>query len=140
MDKNEPTTAQAIASAAIAFQRECTGIAPRSATVLLGEKTLVVRLHDALSTAEKLLAQTPQGAARVEEYHRELFRNSSATLHHDLQKILGVEVQESSVEVDPATGRLVEVLPSGDLVQVFVLSQAVETQAWTTPDESPAPP
>jgi len=140
MDKKTPNIAQEIAKATIAFQRECTGVAPASVTVLLGEKTLVVRLHDALSPAERLLAKTPDGAAHVEEYHRQLFRNSAAMLHTELQRILGVEVHESNVEIEPAMGRLVEVLPSGDLVQVFRLTEAVETLAWSTPREPKVPP
>jgi uncharacterized protein YbcI len=136
LDKKTSNAAQEIAKATIAFQRECTGVVPASVTVLLGEKTLVVTLHDALSPAEKLLARSAAGAARVEEYHRQLFRNSATALHKELQRILGVEVHESSMEIEPGTGRVVEVLPSGNLVQVFRLAQAVEPLSWSTPGVS----
>jgi uncharacterized protein YbcI len=129
---NQINTAQLIADAAIAFQRDCTGVTPASVTDLLGEQTLVVRLHDALSGAEKLLAQTSDGAAFVGEYHRRLFETSAASLHNTLHKILGVEVRESTLEIEPATGRVVEVLPCGDLIQVFRLSGGVGTQSWSS--------
>ena len=116
----QPTVAQEIAQAAIAFQRECTGHAPESVTVLLGEETLVVTLHEALVPAEKALWRTPEGAARVHEYHRQLFRTSGAALHQELERILGVEVEESRVEMKPASGRSDdEVLPAGAWSRCF---------------------
>ena len=138
MSEAKPAVAQAIAQAAIAFQKECTGIAPQSATVLLGEDTLVVTLHDALSPAERLMARTPEGAAQVREYHRQLFQSSAGALHREFTRILGVEVRESSIDVEPALGRLVEVFPSGALVQVFRLSHTVAPEAWSTPKTPPA--
>jgi uncharacterized protein YbcI len=133
MVATQPTVAQEIAQAAIAFQRECTGHAPESVTVLLGEETLVVTLHEALSPAEKAMACTPEGAARVHEYHRQMFRTSGAALHQELERILGVEVEESRVEMKPAAGRFDdEILPAGALVQVFRLSHPVGTLTWST--------
>ena len=49
----------------------------RSVTVVLSEDTLVITLHGALSPAEKALAQSPAGAAQVQEFHRQLFANSA---------------------------------------------------------------
>ena len=139
MAATEPTVAQEIAQAAITFQRECTGHAPESVTVLLGEETLVVTLHEALSPAEKAMARTPEGAARVHEYHRQLFRTSGAALHAELERIRGVEVEESRVEMKPAASRFDdEVLPAGALVQVFRLSHPVGTLTWSTPGRGPA--
>lgn len=140
LNENMPNAAREIANAAIAFQRNYTGVMPISVTVILGEETLLVRLHDALSPAEKLLARTPEGAAFVREYHRQLFQTSAAALHNELQRILGVEVRESTIEMEPATGRLVEVAPSGDLIQVFRLSQGVATQSWSSRTETGVEP
>ena len=132
MDENKPNIAEQIAQVAIAFQKECTGRTPESVTVLLGEETLLLTLYEALSPGEKEMALTPEGAARVHEYHQQLFKNSSPALHRELKRILGVEVQESTVEIDSTTGRLQEILPSGALVQVFRLAHSVATQAWST--------
>jgi uncharacterized protein YbcI len=133
MTETQPTIAQKIARAAIAFQRESTGIAPESVTVLLGEKTLVVTMQDALSPAEKQMASSPEGAARVNEFHQRLFQSSAPALHDELQRILGVEIRESSIGMEPTSGRFVEVYPSGALVQVFLLTRAVASETWSTP-------
>jgi uncharacterized protein YbcI len=42
--------------------------------------TLIVTLHEALSPAEQALAQSPEGAANLREYHQQLFRNSVGSL------------------------------------------------------------
>src|SRR5208283_1839738 len=97
-----PTSvAEKIAKAAIAFQRECTGSVPESVTVLLGDDTLVVTLHEAFTPAEKEMARSPDGAERVREYHRQLFQNSAGALHQEIKRILGVEVRASTIEMEP---------------------------------------
>jgi uncharacterized protein YbcI len=139
MTETKPTIAQEIAQAAIAFQQESTGIAPESVTVLLGEKTLVVTMQDALSPAEKQMASSPEGAARVNEFHQRLFQTSAPALHNELQRILGVEISESSIGMEPTAGRFVEVFPSGALVQVFLLTRAVSPDIWRTPKPKQIP-
>ena len=71
------TMAQQVAQAAIAFQRQRTGHAPKAVTVVLSEGTLVVTLHGALTPAEETLSRSPEGAVQVQEFHRQLFANSS---------------------------------------------------------------
>ena len=73
MEKLDPSVAQQIAQAAIAFQQKRTGHAPQSVAVVLSGDTLLITLHGALSPAEKALAQKPAGAAQVQEFHRQLF-------------------------------------------------------------------
>src|SRR5438094_5449434 len=82
-DGSKLTMAQQIAQAASAFQQQRTGHAPQSVTVVLSEDTLVATLHGALSPAEKALAQSPDGAAKVQEFHRQLFTNSADPLRHE---------------------------------------------------------
>ena len=56
---------QQIAQAAIAFEQRRTGNhAPKSVTVVLSEGTVVITLHEALSPAERVLAQSPAGPLR----------------------------------------------------------------------------
>ena len=80
MDKSNSTMAQQIAEAASAFEQLRTGHGPKSVTVVLSEDTLVITLHGALSPAEKALAQTPAGAAQVQDFHRQLFTDSADSL------------------------------------------------------------
>jgi uncharacterized protein YbcI len=131
MLKTDSTMAQEIAQAAIAFEERQTGLEPQSATVVLSEDTLVVTLHGALSPAEKALAKTPAGAAQVQEFHRQLFTNSSRSLREEIERITGVQVRESTAEVETTTGTVVHVFTSGAMVQVFLLARSLPTEAWS---------
>jgi uncharacterized protein YbcI len=131
MDQLKSTMAQEIAEAASAFERRRTGHAPGWVNVVLSEDTLVITLHDALSPAEKALAQDPVGAAQVQEFHRQLFNNSSASWRKEIQRITGVEVREATAEVEPRTGTVVQVFSTGTVVQVFLLARGVAAENWS---------
>ena len=125
------TVAQQIAQAAVAFQQKRTGHTPASVTVVLGEDTLVITLHGALTSAEQSLAKTSEGAAHVKQFHRELFTNSCEPLREEIKRITGVEVREALAEVEPTTGTVVQVFTNGTMVQVFQLTQNVPTDNWS---------
>ena len=132
MDKSNPSMAQRIAQAAIAFEQRRTGNhVPRSVTVVLSEGSLVITLHEALSPAEKALARSPAGAAQVQEFHRQLFATSSGSLRQEITRITGMEVREAAAEVEPATGAVVQVFTTGNVVQVFQLVGSVPTETWS---------
>ena len=86
------TMAQQVVEAAAAFEQQRTGHAPKSVTVVLGEETLVITLHGALSPAERAMAQTPEGASQVQEFHRQLFNDSADWLRNEIKRITGVEI------------------------------------------------
>lgn len=96
MDIPEIPIAQQIARVAAVFEVQRTGIAPTAITVVLGEGTLVIALQGALSPAEKAMAMTPEGAAKVQELHRQLFNTSAKPLRKEIKRITGVEVVEAS--------------------------------------------
>ncbi len=123
--------AQQIAEAALAFHQKRTGHTPSSVTVVLGEDTVVITLHGALSPAEQVLAQSQVGAAQVREFHRELFINSAATLREEIKRITGVEVREAVAEVEPTIGSVVQVFTTGAMVQMFQLAKNVPTDTWS---------
>jgi uncharacterized protein YbcI len=132
MNKTKTSMAQQIARAAIAFEQRRTGNhGPKSVTVVLSEGTLVITLHEALSPAEKALARTPAGAAQVQEFHRQLFANSSDWLRQEIKRITGMEVREAVAEVEPATGAVVHAFTTGDVVQMFQLGGNVSTETWS---------
>jgi uncharacterized protein YbcI len=131
MEKLESSVAHQIAQAASAFEQQRTGHAPRSVTVLLSGDTLLITLHGALSPAEKALAQSPEGAAEVQEFHRQLFRNSADAMRQEIKRITGVEVREATAEVEPASGTVVEVFTTGRTVQVFLLAHEVPASSWS---------
>ena len=130
MNKAALTMAQEIGQAALAFEQVRTGHVPRSVGVVVGEDTLVITLHGALSPAEIALAQSPAGAAQVQAFHRQLFTNSCETLRQEIKRITGVEVREAAAEVETTTGTVVQVFTSGTMVQVFQLSGGIPAEAW----------
>jgi uncharacterized protein YbcI len=131
MEKLDPTLAEQIAHAAIAFQQQRTGHEPHSVAVVLSGDMLLITLHGALSPAEKVLAQSPAGAAQVQEFHRQLFANSAAELRQEIKRITGVEVREATTEVEPTSGTVVQVFTTGTMVQVFLLAQGVPASSWS---------
>ena len=130
MNKSSPTMAQQIAQAAMAFEERRTGHRPHSATVVLSEDTLVITLHGALSPAEKVLARSPEGAAQVQEFHRQLFNSSSESLREEIKNITGVEVRQATAEVETTTGAVVHAFTTGTVVQVFLLAGDVPAETW----------
>jgi uncharacterized protein YbcI len=134
MNKPDSTMARQIAQAASAFEQQRTGHTPRSVTVVLSGDTLVITVHGALSPAEKALAQSPDGAAQVQEFHRQLFTNACGPLRDEIKRITGVEVREATAEVETATGTVEQVFTSGTTVQVFLLAGHVATDTWSEPN------
>ena len=123
--------AKQIAHAAIAFEHETTGRVPKSVTVVLSDQTLVITLHGALSPAEKALAQSPAGAAQMQEFHRQLFGSSCHALRQEITRITGVEVREATVEVETTTGAVMQRFATGTVVQVFLLAGNVPADTWS---------
>jgi uncharacterized protein YbcI len=127
-----PNMAEQIAQAATALQQLRTGHAPKSVSVVLGGDTLVVTLYGALSPAEQAMAQSPEGAAKVQEFHRQLFHNASNTLKQEIKRITGLDVREATAEVEPTTGAVVQVFTSGSMVQVFLLSGDMASESFAS--------
>lgn len=137
MGKSASSMAQQIAQAASDFEQRRTGQVPKSVTVVLSEHTLVITLHGALSAAEQALARSPEGAAQVQQFHRELFVSASDSLRKEIKRITGVEVREATAEIEPATGTVVGVFTSGTTVQVYLLAHPVTQDTWSgiVPDQ-----
>jgi len=130
MDNSNSTMAERIAQAAIAFELQRTGHRPQSAKAVLSEDTLVITLQGALSPAEKVLAQSPQGGAQVQAFHRQLFNSSSHSLRQEIEKITGVKVRETTAEVETTTGAVLHTFTSGTVVQVFLLARDLPAENW----------
>ena len=129
-DKPGLTMAQQVAQAASASQLQRTGHAPKAVTVVLSEATLVITLHGVLSPVERAMAQSPEGAAKVQDFHRQLFTNSAEPLRQEIGRITGVDVREAAAEVEPTTGTVVQVFTTGTMVQVFLLAKGIPAAAW----------
>jgi uncharacterized protein YbcI len=130
MDKPNSTMARQIAQAASVFEQQRTGNTPKSVTVVLSDTTLVITLHGALSEAERAVARTREGAAQIQDFHRQLFVNASESLRQEIKRITGVEVREATAEVEPTTGTVVGVFTTGTTVQVYQLAHSVPADTW----------
>src|SRR3954454_21242418 len=130
MEKPSLTMAQQVAAAAAAFEKQRTGHTPQAVTVVLGNETLVITLHGALSPAERALARTPEGAAQVQDFHRQLFNDSADWLRQEIKRITGVDVREARAEIETTTGTVVQVFTTGTVVQVFLLARGISADSW----------
>lgn len=131
MDKPNSAMARQIAEAASVFEQQRTGNTPASVTVVLSDTTLVITLHGALSEAERTLAQSPEGAAQIQDFHRQLFANASESLRREIKRITGVEVREATAEVEPTSGTIVGVFTTGTTVQVYLLAGSLPAETWS---------
>ena len=122
MDESKSEMAKQVAQAACDSEQQRTGHAPKSVTAVLSDDTLVVTLRGVLSPAEKDLAKGPAGAAQVQEFHRQLFINSSGLLRQAIEKIIGVGVKEATSEV---------AMETGTVVQIFLLADSVTAGTWS---------
>jgi uncharacterized protein YbcI len=118
---NSTDFSKELAQIALSMQSERTGYTPKAVTVVASEETVVLTLHDALTPAEKILAKTEPGAAKVEQYHRALFAVSCDELRKEIQRLTGRKVREAAFVVEPATGAIVHAFTSGTVVQIFQL-------------------
>ncbi|MFM9962272.1 MAG: Na-translocating system protein MpsC family protein [Planctomycetaceae bacterium] len=104
------------------FEKVRTGRMPASVSAELVDVSLVITLHGELSPSEIALAQTPDGAAEVQELHRKLFLTSCGSLLKEIEVITGVAVIEATSEVTTDTGTV---------VQAYVLASAVPASTCT---------
>jgi len=131
MDKPNSEMARQIAHAASVFEQQRTGNTPKSVTVVLSDTTLVITLYGALSEAERAMAKSPEGAAQIQDFHRQLFVDASESLRQEIKRITGVEVREATAEVEPTTGTVVGVFTTGNTVQVYQLAHSVPADTWS---------
>lgn len=125
------TVIEQIAEVVLAFQIKTTGHEPTSVSVVLSEDTLVITVHGALSPAERALSKTADGAAKVQEFHRQLFNATSLSLREEIKRITGRDVHEATAEVEPVTGAIVQAFSTGTMVQVFLLESETRDQIKT---------
>jgi len=109
MDQSQRTIGQKIAQVVRAFEKRRTKHGRKWVAVFMNEDTIVIALHGSLTVAEKALAQSPVGTDQIREFHRQLFANGSATLHRKIKSITGMEVRDTTAEIEPTTGSVVQV-------------------------------
>jgi hypothetical protein len=78
------------------------------------------------------MTATPSGAAKLQEFHRQLFATASGPLRQEIRRITGVEVREATAEVLPATEAVVGVFTTGTVIQVLLLAGGVAEGTWSS--------
>ena len=132
MNDNTADFERELADIASHHQEQLTGHAPKAVTVVLSKETLVVTLLEALTPAEKALARSPEGAAQVQEYHRQLFASSTDGMRQEIQRITGRQVRESAAEIETETGTVIHAFTTGAMVQVYLLTPRVLARTGTS--------
>ena len=130
MEKLKTTMAEQVAQAMKRLHEQRTGYLPKAVTVVLSNETLVVMLREALPPVEKALFRTPEGAAQVQKYHRQLFMDSADLLREEIKRITGVAVGEAASEIEETTGVIVHAFATGTMVQMFQLANKISAEVW----------
>ena len=133
------TMAEQIARAVCSFQCETTGHCPKAVSVVLGEDTLVITRHEALTLDEKAEARNAEGAARVQEFQRHLFATSSESLQQQIRRITGRQLQEPMTEVEPTAWAMKLVFATGTIMQMFRLAPSVLSEMGRGVDSNDLP-
>jgi carbon storage regulator CsrA len=105
MENLDSTVAHRIAKVASAFEEQRSGRVPKSVTVVLSENTLVITLHGTLTPAEKALAKTPEGAAQVQEFHKQMFDSTADSLRQEIKRICGESFHDRHCGAGVSVGR-----------------------------------
>jgi uncharacterized protein YbcI len=119
MASASPTTAQQTAETENALRKQRTGHEPRKVKVVVSDDTLVIAMCGALTPAEQAMASSPEGAARVRDFHRRLFASSSHTLREEITRITGLKLGEAIIDAEPTSRTEVQAYTSGTMLQVF---------------------
>jgi uncharacterized protein YbcI len=67
----------------------------------------------------------------LQEFHRQLFANTSESLRQEIKRIIGVEVREATAEIETMTGAVVQAFATGTVVQVFLLAHSIPAEIWS---------
>jgi uncharacterized protein YbcI len=127
-----PTIAQQVAQAARVSQVKRTGHPPVSVDVAISDKLLIITLHGALTPAERALSTSHEGSAAVQEFHRLLFAASSSELQNEINRITGIEVQDSGPVTRGSTGAMFQSFADGTMVQLFLLKEGLTEKVWNS--------
>ena len=120
MDQSQGTIGHQIALVARTFEKWRTKHGRKWLAVFMNEDTIVIALYGSLTAAERHLAQSPAGAAQVREFHQQLFAKVSTALRRMIKNITGMEVCDTTAEIEPTTGHVVHVFTTDTLAEDFL--------------------
>ncbi len=106
--RSQRTIGQRIAWAARAREKRRTMHGRNWVAVFMNEEPIVIALHGSLTVAERALVRSPAGAAQVREFHWQVFGNASADLLPKIKSLTGMAVRDTTAEIEPTTGHVVQ--------------------------------
>jgi uncharacterized protein YbcI len=124
------TIAQQLARSACVSEKRQAIYVRNWVVVFLNEKTIVIALHGSLTEAEKAQFQSPAGAVRVREFHRQLFKKKSAPLIRQIKRLTDMEVLDTTVEFELGTSSVVHLIKTNTVGEEFLqgITSLVESQ------------
>ena len=102
--KSSKAMEEQVVEAVIRFEQNQMSLSATSVSVNLHANTLFVMLEGLTLPAEKVCAEDDRGEEMLEQYHAQVFDASRSLLETEIARILGREVQRSSLRVDPISG------------------------------------
>jgi uncharacterized protein YbcI len=122
MHRSQRTIGQRVAQAAHDFELRRTKHGRKWVAVFMNEDSVMIALHGSLKAAEKTLMRSSAGAAQVREFHGQLFTKDSASLLREIKCITGLEVRETTAEIEPTTSSVVQVFATDTVGVEFLLA------------------
>lgn len=119
MDHSKRPFGQQIARAAHVFEKRRTQHGRKWVVVFLNEETIVIAMHGSLTAGERNLVRTPAGVALVREFHQQLFSKDSVTLFQKIKMITAMEVRDTTAEIEPTTGSVVQLFTTNTAGEEF---------------------
>ena len=97
---------------------------PTAVTVVLGEDTLVVTLHDALTPAERHWPRARPARPACRSFIGSFSPIHPTNFDRRSSGSPAADVREAAAEIEAATGTVVHAFTTGTMVQVFLLAKA----------------
>jgi uncharacterized protein YbcI len=119
VDHSKRPIGQQIARAAHVFEKRRTQHGRKWVVVFLNEETIVIAMHGSLTAGERNLVRTPAGVALVREFHQQLFSKDSVTLFQKIKMITAMEVRDTTAEIEPTTGSVVQLFTTNTAGEEF---------------------
>jgi hypothetical protein len=67
----------------------------------------------------------------VQEFHRQLFANSTDEMRQEIKRITGRQVREAAAEIETTTGTVIHAFTTGAMVHVYLLTPALPPDKGT---------
>ncbi len=100
--------------------KEQLGEIEKNTTTKISNETILIRLKNAISPAEKYLMQDPEGARTIKELKGKIIENIKPKIKNIIKKLTGTKVSNIYSDIDTKTGeRIVIITTTQNLEEKF---------------------